>query len=59
MVGITERAVQNIVFELEEAGFLNKVKEGRRNKYYLKLSKSLRHPLEEKCKIKDLIELLL
>jgi DNA-binding MarR family transcriptional regulator len=59
MVGITERAVQNIIYELEEAGFIKKIKDGRKNKYTLKLSKSLRHPLEEKCKIKDLIELLL
>jgi DNA-binding transcriptional ArsR family regulator len=34
-VGITERAVQRIVGELEEAGYLKRRREGRRNRYAL------------------------
>jgi predicted transcriptional regulator len=32
-VGLTERAVQRLVGELESAGFLQRVREGRRNRY--------------------------
>jgi DNA-binding Lrp family transcriptional regulator len=32
-IGITERAVQRIVAELEESGHLEREREGRRNKY--------------------------
>ena len=34
-VGITERAAQRIVSELEEAGYLAREREGRRNRYTL------------------------
>lgn len=57
-VGITERAVQRIVSELEADGFISRQKEGRRNKYILTLKKSLRHPVEKNCDIKDLVQLL-
>ena len=35
-VGITERAVQRIVAELEEGGYLSRAREGRRNRYVLR-----------------------
>lgn len=35
-IGITERAVQRIVAELEEAGYLLRAREGRRNRYVLR-----------------------
>ena len=34
-VGITERAVQRIVADLEEAGYLTRTRVGRRNRYEL------------------------
>ena len=46
-VGLTERAVQRLVGELEAAGFLQRVREGRRNRYQVaaeplrKLARSL------------------
>lgn len=55
MVGITERAVQRIVADLEEGGYLKRQKEGRRNTYKLSLNKALRHPVEKNCTIGDLI----
>ncbi len=45
-VGITERAVIRIVTELEEAGYIEKERIGRRNRYTILSEKHLRHPLE-------------
>lgn len=45
-VGITERAVQRIVTELCDAGYVTKVRQGRRNRYTLHLDRPLRHPVE-------------
>ncbi len=35
-IGITERAVQRIIAELEDAGYLSRAREGRRNRYVLR-----------------------
>ena len=45
-VGITERAVQKIVADLETAGVLTRERTGRRNRYQLAAGRPLRHPLE-------------
>ena len=45
-VGITERAVQRIIGELEQAGIVERVRVGRRNRYEFDLDQPLRHPLE-------------
>jgi DNA-binding MarR family transcriptional regulator len=45
-VGITERAVQLIVADLEHAGYITRTRVGRRNHYALKKGGRLRHPLE-------------
>jgi len=58
LVGITERAVQRIIVDLEEGGFLHVTKEGRRNSYRLTLTKRLRHPVESNCHVRDLVELI-
>lgn len=54
-VGITERATQAIVRDLEEGGYLTKVKVGRRNEYRLHPHRRLRHPAESDIPIKDLL----
>ena len=54
-VGITERAVQRILAELNESGVIEKTLEGRRNRYSVKLDFPLRHPLEEHCTLRDLM----
>lgn len=59
MVGITERAVQRIVGELEEAGVLKRHKVGRRNRYAIDLSTPLRHPLESHCSAQELLSVVL
>lgn len=56
-VGITERAVQRIVAELVDGGYLESIREGRRNRYRLHLEKRLRHPIEAHRTLADLIEL--
>jgi len=45
-VGITERAVQKIVADLEAASVLTRERTGRRNRYRLDAGRPLRHPLE-------------
>ena len=57
-VGITERAAQRIVAELEEAGFLTHEKIGRRNHYEVMLETPLRHPIEAHVSIGEVLETL-
>ena len=57
-VGITERAVQKIVGDLEAAGILSRHRVGRRNRYRLQLERPLRHPLEAHCSVRSLLELV-
>ena len=57
-VGITERATQRIIAELEEAGYLSHERIGRRNHYELCDDAPLRHPLEQHVSICDLLDLL-
>ena len=57
-VGITERAVQRIVAELAEAGYLVRHREGRRNSYEVRTDKPLRHPIERHRAVSALIDLL-
>jgi DNA-binding MarR family transcriptional regulator len=44
-VGITERAVQRIVADLEEGGYLSRAREGRRNCYEIHADRPFRHPV--------------
>lgn len=57
-VGITERAVQRIVADLEEGGALIREREGRRNHYRICLEAQLRHPLEARHTVGELLNLL-
>ncbi len=57
-VGITERSVQRILSELEEAGYLHRERHGLRNRYRFRSSAPLRHPIEGHCTIGDLIAMV-
>ncbi len=57
-VGITERAAQRIVAELEEAGYISHEKVGRRNHYEVHEDRPLRHPLEDHLEIAVLLKAL-
>lgn len=55
-VGITERAVQRIVADLEESGALLRERDGRRNRYTIDPDTPLRHPNEAHCTVGMLID---
>ena len=57
-VGITERAVQKIVRDMQDAGFITVSKQGRCNRYRLNKRKSLRHGLESHCNVGKLLALV-
>ncbi len=57
-VGITERAVQTIVSDLEAAGALERSRVGRRNRYRVRGELPLRHPVEAHCTVADLLEMI-
>ena len=54
-VGITERAVQRIVADLEDAGVLTRTRDGRRNHYEINRELPLRHLVESGCTVADLL----
>lgn len=55
-VGITERATQRIVAELVEGGYLERTRNGRRNRYRVVLEEPLRHPLERAHTVGELLQ---
>ncbi|GAB4280641.1 MAG: hypothetical protein Kow0029_25290 [Candidatus Rifleibacteriota bacterium] len=57
-VCITERAVQRIIAELSEAGYITRTKNGRSNHYQINYDRHLRHPIEAGQTISDLLHLL-
>ena len=57
-VGVTERAAQRILTELEEAGYLTRTKDGRRNRYTLNPEVRMRHPMDQEHHIGELVNLL-
>ncbi|MEO9137671.1 MAG: winged helix-turn-helix domain-containing protein [Jatrophihabitans sp.] len=57
-VGVTERAAQRIVADLVEAGYLSRVRDGRRNRYEVRTDMPLRHPVENKHRIGEVLTLL-
>jgi len=56
-VGITERAVQRILGELEEAGVISRLRRGRRTHYEIDRSQPLRHPVEAAHSVGELLRL--
>jgi DNA-binding IclR family transcriptional regulator len=57
LVGITERAVQAIVADLEEAGVLTRTREGRRNHYQIHPDVPLRHAVESGRTVRALLRM--
>ncbi len=54
---ITERSAAGIVRDLEQAGFLTKVRDGRRNRYVVHDEVAFRHPAEAEHQVRELIEI--
>ena len=59
LVGITERAVQRIVSDLESTGYLRRTRKGRGNIYRVRSSLPLRHSIERHARVKALIALVI
>jgi len=57
-VGITERTAAQIVNDLEQAGYLTKKRDGRRNNYEIHDELPLRHPLHRHHTVGELIDFL-
>ena len=57
-VGITERTAAQIVNDLEAAGYLTKVRDGRRNRYEVHEELPLRHPRHRHHTVGELIRFL-
>ncbi|MFH9548206.1 helix-turn-helix transcriptional regulator [Streptomyces sp. NPDC051445] len=55
---LTERAVQKIIADLEQDGYLSHTKEGRGNVYRVQAGKVLRHPAEAGLSVAALLSLL-
>lgn len=58
-VGITERAVQKIISELEAAGVIKRKKVGRRNSYSINKRARLRHSIEAHRTVGDLLKFVI
>lgn len=57
-VGITERAVQRIVADLEAGHYIERERCGRRNHYQVNADLPLRHPIEAHRSVGALIALI-
>ncbi|PBC80240.1 MarR family protein [Streptomyces sp. 2224.1] len=55
---LTERAVQRIIADLEQGGYLSHKREGRANTYRIEPGKVLRHPAEAGLPVASLLSLL-
>ncbi|GAA2985366.1 helix-turn-helix domain-containing protein [Streptomyces drozdowiczii] len=55
---LTERAVQRIISDLEQGGYLSHTREGRANAYRIEPDKVLRHPAEAGLSVAALLTLL-
>ena len=57
-IGVTERAVQGIVGDLEKAGYLQRTRVGRRNHYEIHNEMPLRHLQTQHKLLGDLLGLI-
>lgn len=57
-IGITERAVQRVIADLEAAGIIERERVGRRNRYRIRKSQPLRHAIESHRTIGQLLTLM-
>ncbi|MFH8973398.1 helix-turn-helix transcriptional regulator [Streptomyces sp. NPDC017890] len=55
---LTERAVQRIISDLEQDGYLSHTRDGRSNTYRIEPDKVLRHPAEAGLSVASLLSLL-
>ena len=58
MVGVTERSAHAVVTDLVDAGYVVKVKAGRRNRYRIQEHLPLRDPITQERTIGEMLALL-
>src|SRR5262245_52022717 len=57
-VGLTERAVQGIVADLVDAGYLTRTRVGRRNQYEINRDMPLRHLQTQQRRLGEVLSLM-
>ena len=57
-IGIRERAVRRIIRDLEDAGYISKKKEGRRNRYLVNPDLPLRHRTQRHVAVGEFLQAL-
>ncbi len=57
-IGITERSVMRIIRDLEQGGYIERHREGRRNVYTINEDAGLRQDVASHAMVGDLLELL-
>jgi predicted ArsR family transcriptional regulator len=55
---LTERAIQKIISDLEEDGYLTHTRQGRTNEYRIEEGTILRHPADSRLSVADLLALV-
>jgi predicted transcriptional regulator len=55
-VGLTERAVQRILKDLHDEGYLSHTRQGRQNRYQIHADAPLRHPTQQGRHVRDLLD---
>jgi hypothetical protein len=58
LVGITERAAQRIVSDLIADDYLERSRDGRRNRYQVRVQMPLRHPVERPHLVGEVLQIL-
>jgi len=54
-IDITERTTRKIIADLLDTGYIDKKREGRRNRYRVNLDLALRHPVHGETAVGDLL----
>ena len=57
-VGITERAAHRIVSELVQSGYIEREREGRRNRYRVHMTQPVHVPVARDIQLDDLVDLM-
>ena len=58
-IGITERATQAILSDLNQAGYVTSTRVGRRNTYRVHADRAFRHPIEADHNVGEILAIFL
>ena len=54
-IGVTERTAMRLIDRLDQAGVVQRVRQGRRNYYRISTGEPLLHPMEARCSVGRLL----